>query len=72
MEASGAGQETYTDRGGADEPEEAAEEKGVSIGMVFPQWMAAAIDAEAKRIGLTRQGVVKIWCDRVISARGSV
>ncbi|MGV0026867.1 type II toxin-antitoxin system BrnA family antitoxin [Phormidesmis priestleyi] len=27
----------------------------------FPQWMLDALDREARRIGVTRQSIVKLW-----------
>ena len=27
----------------------------------FPVWMVAALDREAKRIGVTRQAIIKTW-----------
>lgn len=31
------------------------------INMEIPVWMLAALDREAKRLGVTRQSVIKIW-----------
>jgi hypothetical protein len=31
------------------------------INMDIPVWMLAALDREAKRMGVTRQAVIKIW-----------
>ena len=31
------------------------------INMDIPVWMLAALDREAKRMGVTRQSVIKIW-----------
>jgi hypothetical protein len=31
------------------------------INMDIPVWMLAALDREAKRLGVTRQSVIKIW-----------
>lgn len=40
----------------------------------FPTWMVAALDQEAKRLGVTRQSIIKIWiADRLAKlARSSV
>lgn len=27
----------------------------------FPQWMIAALDREAKRLGVARQDIIKVW-----------
>jgi dsDNA-binding SOS-regulon protein len=31
------------------------------INMDIPAWMLAALDREAKRLGVTRQSIIKIW-----------
>ena len=31
------------------------------INMEIPVWMIAALDREAKRLGVTRQSIIKIW-----------
>lgn len=31
------------------------------INVDFPAWMVAALDREARRLGVTRQSVIKIW-----------
>jgi hypothetical protein len=35
------------------------EQKRVNVD--FPTWMIAALDREAKRIGVTRQSIIKMW-----------
>ncbi len=32
-----------------------------SIDVDFPAWMLEALDHEAKRLGVTRQAVIKVW-----------
>lgn len=32
-----------------------------SINIDFPTWMIEALDQEAKRLGVTRQSIIKIW-----------
>lgn len=32
------------------------------VNVDFPKWVVAALDAEAKRLGISRQAVIKIWC----------
>ncbi len=27
----------------------------------FPEWVISALDEEAKRIGVTRQSIIKVW-----------
>ena len=31
------------------------------IDIDFPTWMIAALDQEARRLGVTRQSIIKIW-----------
>ncbi len=31
------------------------------VNVDFPTWMIDALDREAKRIGVTRQSVIKVW-----------
>lgn len=31
------------------------------IDVDFPKWMIAALDQEAKRLGVNRQSIIKIW-----------
>jgi hypothetical protein len=31
------------------------------INMEFPVWMLDALDREAKRLGVTRQSIIKVW-----------
>ena len=31
------------------------------VNVDFPSWMAAALDREAKRLGVTRQSLIKMW-----------
>ena len=35
------------------------EQKRVNID--FPTWMIEALDREAKRLGITRQSIIKVW-----------
>ncbi len=32
-----------------------------SIDIDFPTWMIEALDQEAKRLGVTRQSIIKMW-----------
>lgn len=32
-----------------------------SIEITFPQWMVAALDKEAQRLGIQREAVIKLW-----------
>lgn len=31
------------------------------VNVDFPKWMVASLDAEASRLGITRQAVIKTW-----------
>jgi hypothetical protein len=31
------------------------------VNVDFPTWMVAALDREARRLGVTRQSVIKMW-----------
>ncbi|CAM5274483.1 type II toxin-antitoxin system BrnA family antitoxin [Corynebacterium variabile] len=35
------------------------EQKRVNVD--FPVWMVAALDAEARHLGVTRQSIIKLW-----------
>ncbi len=35
------------------------EQKRVNVD--FPQWMIESLDREAKRLGVTRQSIIKMW-----------
>jgi hypothetical protein len=39
------------------------------VNVDFPAWMVQALDREARRLGVTRQSVIKVWlaerCERV-------
>jgi len=37
----------------------ALEQKRVNVD--FPKWMIQSLDKEAKRLGVTRQSIIKIW-----------
>ena len=39
------------------------------INMDIPIWMLAALDREAKRLGVTRQSVIKMWLAERLQAR---
>lgn len=40
------------------------EQKRVNVD--FPQWMVDQLDSEARRVGVTRQSIIKVWlADRV-------
>ena len=31
------------------------------VNVDFPSWMVESLDAEARRLGVTRQSIIKIW-----------
>jgi hypothetical protein len=31
------------------------------VNVDFPEWMIASLDKEAKRLGVTRQSIIKVW-----------
>jgi hypothetical protein len=52
-----------------------AEAKRVNVD--FPSWMVQSIDREARRVGVTRQSLIKLWlAERLaqaeVAAQGSV
>ncbi|MGF1518034.1 MAG: type II toxin-antitoxin system BrnA family antitoxin [Nodosilinea sp.] len=32
-----------------------------AIEVTFPQWMVAALDKEAQRLGIQREAIIKLW-----------
>ncbi|WP_165173476.1 type II toxin-antitoxin system BrnA family antitoxin [Adlercreutzia sp. ZJ242] len=39
------------------------------VNVDFPQWMVAGLDAEASRLGINRQAVIKTWIAEKLDAR---
>ena len=39
------------------------------VNVDFPQWMVAGLDAEAMRLGINRQAVIKTWVAERLDAR---
>jgi hypothetical protein len=37
------------------------EEETKRINVDFPSWMLASLDREARRLGVTRQSIIKMW-----------
>lgn len=37
------------------------------VNVDFPSWMVEALDKEAKRLGVTRQSLVKVWIANCLS-----
>jgi hypothetical protein len=46
------------------------EQKRVNVD--FPVWMIAALDREAKRVGVTRQSIIKMWLEEHLRAHTNV
>lgn len=38
------------------------------INVDFPEWVINALDIEAKRIGVTRQSIIKVWISERLKA----
>jgi hypothetical protein len=36
-------------------------ERARRVNVDFPEWMIEALDREARRVGVTRQSIIKIW-----------
>ena len=39
------------------------------VNVDFPAWMVESLDREARRLGVTRQSVIKIWIAERLAAR---
>ena len=40
------------------------------VNVDFPKWVIDALDEEAKRIGVTRQSIIKVWIAERLKAEG--
>lgn len=40
---------------------ERPDEKTRRINVDFPAWMIESLDSEARRLGITRQSIIKVW-----------
>ncbi len=40
------------------------------VNVDFPSWMIEQLDREAKRLGVTRQSVIKVWIAERLEDRG--
>lgn len=45
------------------------EQKRVNVD--FPLWMVSALDREAKRLGVTRQSLIKFWISERLSRKSA-
>jgi len=41
------------------------------INVDFPTWMVKSLDREAKRLGVTRQSIIKIWIAEMLEQKVS-
>jgi hypothetical protein len=41
------------------------------VNVDLPDWMIASLDREAKRVGVTRQSIVKVWLTERIKAEAA-
>jgi hypothetical protein len=41
------------------------------INVDFPEWMIESLDREAKRLGITRQSIIKVWITEMLERRAS-
>ncbi len=39
------------------------------VNVAFPSWMVESLDREAKRLGVTRQSVIKVWIAERLAQR---
>ena len=41
------------------------------VNIDFPQWMVQSIDRQARRLGVTRQSLIKLWLAERLEARAT-
>ena len=41
------------------------------VNVDFPTWMIESLDREAKRIGVTRQAIIKVWIAEMLEQKAS-
>lgn len=41
------------------------------VNVDFPSWMVESLDREAKRLGVTRQSVIKVWIAEKLEQKAS-
>ena len=41
------------------------------INVDFPTWMVESLDREAKRLGVTRQAIIKVWIAEILERKVS-
>jgi hypothetical protein len=42
------------------------------VNVDFPAWMVESLDREAKRLGVTRQSIIKVWIAERLERHGSL
>ena len=42
------------------------------VNVDFPVWMIESLDREARRLGVTRQSIIKVWIAERLEERGSI
>ena len=45
--------------------------KQKKVNVDFPEWIINALDMEAKKIGVTRQSIIKVWIAERLKAEAS-
>ena len=40
------------------------------VNVDFPEWVVEALDAEAQRLGVTRQSIIKVWIAERLERQG--
>ncbi len=58
----------HLDMAKARRPEQ--EQKRVNVD--FPQWMIHSLDKEAKRLGVPRQSIIKVWVAERLGIKGQI
>lgn len=41
------------------------------VNVDFPTWMIESLDREAKRLGVTRQSIIKVWLAEILERKAS-
>lgn len=41
------------------------------VNVDFPTWMVESLDREAKRLGVTRQSIIKVWIAEMLERKAS-
>jgi hypothetical protein len=58
----------YLEFSGARRPGQAVKRVNVD----FPEWMVRSLDREARRLGVPRQSIIKVWVAQRLEARGRI